>query len=100
MGDTDREEQYDLLTAALIGVAIGAAAALLVTAAVPRRPPPHPTRRALRRGGKAAVAAPAAASRQIGEYLDSAREAIADTVESELKDLRRSIRRQRRRLGV
>ena len=103
----DREEQYDLLTAALIGVAVGAGAALLITAAVPRRPPPHPLRKALgrggkmvRRGGRVAVAAPAAVSAQVGEYLESAREAIADTVESELKDLRRSIRRQRRRLGL
>ena len=36
----------------------------------------------------------------IRDYADSAREAIADTVEEELRDLRKAIRRQRRRLGV
>jgi hypothetical protein len=36
----------------------------------------------------------------IGEYLASAREAIEDVVEQELKDLRKAIRRQRKRLGV
>jgi hypothetical protein len=36
----------------------------------------------------------------VGEYLASAREAIDDTVSRELKDLRRAIRRQRKRLGV
>jgi gas vesicle protein len=102
----DREEQYDLLTAALLGVAVGAAAALLVNAAIPRRDV-HPLRQAVRRGGKmarrsgrAVVAAPEAVRGQLGEYLKTAREAIADTVESELKDLRRSIRRQRRRVGL
>ena len=103
---TEREEQYDLLTAALLGVAVGAAAALLVSAAMPRREV-HPVRRALRqgsriavRGGRAAMAAPEAVREQLGEYLSTAREAIADTVESELKDLRRAIRRRRRRLGL
>jgi hypothetical protein len=37
---------------------------------------------------------------EIGDALDSAREAVADVVESELKDLRKAIRRQRKRLGV
>jgi hypothetical protein len=38
--------------------------------------------------------------RSVAEYAGSAREAIDDAVESELKDLRRSIRRQRKRFGV
>lgn len=37
---------------------------------------------------------------QLGDYLASARDAIDDTVSSELKDLRKAIRRQRKRLGV
>jgi hypothetical protein len=37
---------------------------------------------------------------EIGDALDSAREAVADVVESELRDLRKAIRRQRKRLGV
>ena len=36
---------------------------------------------------------------EIGDALDSAREAVADVVESELRDLRKAIRRQRTRLG-
>ena len=103
--DMDRDEQYDLLTAALIGVAVGAGTALLISAFVPE---PRPgVQRAMRRGrklaargGKAALVAPAAAQKQLGAYLESAREAIADTVEAELKDLRRAIRRRRRRLGL
>jgi len=36
----------------------------------------------------------------MSEYLGRAREAIDDAVESELKDLRRAVRRQRKRLGI
>lgn len=36
----------------------------------------------------------------LGEFMEEARERIADTVESELKDLRKAIKRQRRKLGV
>jgi hypothetical protein len=36
----------------------------------------------------------------IGQYLASARDTIEDVVEQELKDLRKAIRRQRKRLGV
>jgi hypothetical protein len=36
----------------------------------------------------------------IGQYLAAARDAIEDVVEQELKDLRKAIRRQRKRLGV
>jgi len=103
--DMDRDEQYDLLTAALIGVAVGAGTALLLSALVPERP--TGVQRAMRRsrklaarGGRAALAAPEAAREQLGAYLESAREAIADTVEAELKDLRRAIRRRRRRIGL
>jgi hypothetical protein len=39
-------------------------------------------------------------SEQLGDYLRSARETIDDTVSHELRDLRRAIRRQRKRLGV
>jgi hypothetical protein len=37
---------------------------------------------------------------QIGDYMGRAREAIDDAVASELRDLRRSLRRQRKRLGI
>ena len=37
---------------------------------------------------------------QVSDYVGHAREAIDDAVESELRDLRRAIKRQRKRLGV
>ncbi|MDQ3697642.1 MAG: hypothetical protein M3373_06410, partial [Gemmatimonadota bacterium] len=37
---------------------------------------------------------------QVGDYLSAAREAINDTVSEELRDLRKSIRRQRKRIGL
>ena len=104
--DMDRDEQYDLLTAALIGVAVGAGTALLLSALVPERPRPTRMQRAMKQGRKLAGRGgsgrvlPAAAREQIGAYLEGAREAITDTVESELKDLRRALRRRRRRLGL
>jgi hypothetical protein len=38
--------------------------------------------------------------RNVSDYVEGAREAIDDVVGTELNDLRRSIRRQRKRLGV
>lgn len=103
----DREAQYDLLTAALLGVAVGAGAALLLSAGL-SRPQPSPMRKALTRGrqlskrGRSRMRglSPAVVRDQVGDYLEAAREAVADTVEAELKDLRRSVRRQRKRLGL
>jgi rRNA-processing protein FCF1 len=37
---------------------------------------------------------------EVGDYLSTVREAINDTVVGELKDLRRAIRRQRKRVGL
>ncbi|HEY9449111.1 MAG TPA: hypothetical protein VIQ60_05130, partial [Gemmatimonadaceae bacterium] len=36
----------------------------------------------------------------LGEYISAARETIDDAVSRELKDLRKAIRRRRKRLGV
>jgi len=36
----------------------------------------------------------------VREYVDEAREAINDVVRSEMTDLRKSIRRQRKRIGI
>lgn len=105
----DRDTQYDLLTAALLGAAIGAGAALLLGAAIPSQAERHPVRYAVRRGQKWArkkgaamgdVLDPAALRDQVQDYMESARDTVSDAVESELKDLRRSIRRQRKRLGL
>jgi hypothetical protein len=37
---------------------------------------------------------------EIGDAIEAARDVVAETVESELRDLRKAIRRQRKRLGV
>lgn len=126
----DREEQYDLLTAALIGVAVGVGATLLLRSG-PSGRPVSPMLRAAgqgarwagHRGARGARWAGARAAEgadwardqaedlwdrvpvdevqeRLGDYLESARSAIADTVESELRDLRKSIRRQRKKLGL
>ncbi|MGH7618148.1 MAG: hypothetical protein ACREPM_13040 [Gemmatimonadaceae bacterium] len=39
-------------------------------------------------------------SEHVSDYVGRARDAIDDAVESELKDLRRTVRRQRHRLGI
>jgi gas vesicle protein len=119
-----RDQQYDLLTAALLGAMIGAGAALLVRRGPTGRRPLTPLARAA--GGAAVGAAKWAGTRgrrgarwaakrggdvwdrvpvdavreEIGDAIDAAREKVADVVESELRDLRKAIRRQRKRLGV
>lgn len=57
---------------------------------------------AARRGGQVLDRLPSAEEirEQLGDYLETAREAIDDVVSRELKDLRKAIRRQRKRLGV
>lgn len=119
-----RDHEYDLLTAALLGAAIGAGAALLLRRGPSGRRPLTPI--ALAAGGAAKDAARWAGKRgrrgarwaakrgsemwdrvpvdavreEIGDAVQAAREAVADTVESELRDLRKAIRRQRKRLGL
>ena len=119
-----RDQQYDLLTAALLGALIGAGAALLVRRGPSGRRPLSPLARAAggaalvasrwtrkhgrrgarwaaKRGGELWERVPVNAVREeLGDALDSARERVADVVESELRDLRKAIRRQRKRLGV
>jgi hypothetical protein len=126
-GAEGREEQYDLLTAAILGAAIGAGATLLVRAMTPRRKRVRlpaaiammggrelasgakTARKAGRRGSEwvreqaesvADGLAPRKLERQLHRYLRNARRTIDDTVASELHDLRRALRRQRRRLGL
>ena len=121
---SDRDQQYDLLTAAVLGAMIGAGAALMLRRGPSGRRPISPMARA---AGDAAVGAARWANRrgrrgvrwaaergselwdrvpvdavreEIGDALEAAREAVADVVESELRDLRKAIRKQRKRLGV
>jgi gas vesicle protein len=119
-----RDQQYDLLTAAVLGAVIGAGAALLLRQGPGGRRPISPIARmaggaaadaarwagkssrrgaqwAAKRGGEVWDRVPVDAVRdELGDALDTAREAVADVVESELRDLRKAIRRQRKRLGV
>ena len=114
-------DEYDLLTALLMGVAVGSLVTLLF-----RRGPSgrRPAGTALRLAGSGAAAAGRYGARgarwaadrgaglverlpetadvvdEVGDYLSTVREAINDTVVGELKDLRRAIRRQRKRVGL
>jgi hypothetical protein len=138
----ERENQFDLLTAALIGVAIGAGVTLMVRRGPSGQRPLRPLLRVAGKGariageagldgarwaGERAVqgakwAGPRAASgmryaadrgeelidripmddiqEQVREYVDSARDAINDVVKNELNDLRKAVRRQRKRIGI
>ena len=123
----DREaadEQYDLLTAALIGVAIGVGTTLLVRRGPSGHRPVSPMLRSAAKGAKwAGLGAARLGARgaswardtgsdlweriprdeirdHVRDYLGKAQEAIDDVVENELHDLRRALRRQRKRLGI
>lgn len=151
--DEDREQQFDLLTAALLGAAVGAAVTLLFRMGPSGRRPIGPVIGAAGRGARWAGlaglegarwagerAAPGArwaadhgregakwaakrtargyhAARERGaelvddlplddvadsvrEYVDTAREAINDVVREEMSDLRKAVRRQRKRIGI
>jgi len=111
---TDKNVQYDLLTAALIGAAVGVSATLLLRGGSPKtRRAFEPALRAARRVGTKS----ARWARERGEalwdrvprddiadtlrsYTESAREAIDRAVESELRGLQKQLRRQRRRLHL
>jgi len=80
-----RNRNAQIATAALLGAAIGAGLVYAMSRSSRGRPF-GPMIGRLRRN--------------VADYVGTAREAIDDAVESELKDLRRSIRRQRKRLGV
>lgn len=80
-----RRYSAELLTAAIVGAAVGAGLVYLMSE---------------RRGGRSLQPMVRRLRRNLADYVGSAREAIDDAVSSELKDLRRSIRRQRKRFGV
>ena len=151
--DDEREQQYDLLTAALIGAAVGAGITLLLRRGPSGRRPVGQLGRYAGRGaalaglaglegakwaggrglegarwagGRAAEGARWAAPRarrgfrtavergedmidripvgdvveQVRDYVDTARDAINDVVKDELNDLRKAVRRQRKRIGI
>ena len=151
--DEEREQQYDLLTAALIGAAVGAGITLLLRRGPSGRRPVGPLARYAGRGAaiaglaglegakwaggrgvdgarwageRAAEGARWAAPRakrgfnsavergedlidripvddvveQVRDYVDTARDAINNVVKDELTDLRKAVRRQRKRIGI
>jgi hypothetical protein len=111
-----REAQYDLLTAALLGLAIGAGTTLLFRAGPSGRRPISPAwgvaKKGARMAGRGARVAwghgvdaweripREAIEEKMHDYFDAARDQIDGFVESELKDLRRAIRRRRKKLGI
>lgn len=138
----EREQQFDLLTAALLGAAVGAVITLIFRTGPSGRRPIAPMLSATGKGAKWAAlaglegarwagdrAAPGARwaaertargyraardrteelaeaipvddiAESVREYVDGAREAINDVVRSEMNDLRKSVRRQRKRIGI
>ncbi|MEO5590243.1 MAG: hypothetical protein ABIS03_11705 [Gemmatimonadaceae bacterium] len=149
----EREQQFDLLTAALLGAAVGAAVTLIFRTGPGGRRPIGPVLSATGRGAKWAALAGLEGARWAGdqaspgarwmadkgrdgarwagersasglraardrgeglidaiplddigdsvrEYVDGAREAINDVVRAEMNDLRKSVRRQRKRIGI
>ena len=118
--DTSREEQYDLLTAALIGLFIGVGATAMLRRGPRGHRPITPIVRGAGRGamwaGKQGVrGARWAAERgedmwdripaeeiqeRMQEYMESARDSIGQVVEHEVRDLRKAIRRRRKQLGL
>jgi len=104
----DHEAEYDLLTAALIGATIGAGMTYLLRQGPGGRRPVSPIMKGIGRGARWAADRGSdlwdrvphkAIRREVSDYAERARDAIDDAVESELKQLRKSIRRQRKRLG-
>ncbi|MEO8879997.1 MAG: hypothetical protein ABI446_06325 [Gemmatimonadaceae bacterium] len=113
------DQQYDLLTAAVMGLVAGAGIAMLLHVRRKRTPRTLAREagamagaaagRAGRRGAKWAAGRGAAMwdkipfddiQDSIGEYVQNAREAIDETVSHEINDLRKAVKRQRKHLGI
>jgi hypothetical protein len=87
VGRARRRRNAEVVTAAIVGAAVGAGLVYLLSQRAGR-------------GSRALGPMMRRFRRNMAEYVGNAREVIDDAVESELKDLRRSIRRQRKRFGV
>jgi hypothetical protein len=108
---TGLDGNYDLLTAALLGVAIGVGTTLLLRRGPSGRRPiavgASGATLPLRLAGRSVAGVlreppsrRAAVERQVRSFLEAARERIDDAVESELRDFRGALKRQRKRLGL
>ena len=140
--EEEHEQQFDLLTAALLGAAVGAVVTLMFRSGPSGRRPIGPLLSATGKGAKWAALAGLEGARWAGdratpaarwagersakgyrvardrgeelvdsipvdemadsvrEYVDGAREAINDVVRAEMNDLRKAVRRQRKRIGI
>ena len=118
--DEISRDEYDLLTAALLGALVGAGMTMLFRKGPKGYRPVGPMMRATGRGLRTAGIASAKGARwlgdrgeelwdqvpreeivdRVGSYLETAREAIDDAVSHEVSDLRKAIRRRRRKLGL
>lgn len=108
MGAGARDAEYDLLTAALIGVAIGVGTTLLLRSGPAGASPAvllargagrmgrHALPRRRSRGEKMARLV----KRQVAGYAEAAREQVDELAAEELAALRRAIRRRRKQLGL
>ncbi len=99
-----------------MGLAIGAGTTLLLRRGPSGRRPIGPAWKAARAGARLAGRGARVAwdhgaeawdripreeiGEKVREYFDSARESIDEYVEHELQDLRKAIRRQRKKLGI
>jgi hypothetical protein len=109
--ETGLDGNYDLLTAALLGVAIGVGTTLLLRRGPSGRRPiaigASGATLPLRLAGRSMAGAfrdpptrREAVERQVRSFMHAARDRIDDAVESELRDLRGALKRQRKRLGL
>lgn len=138
----DRDQQLDLLTAALLGAAVGAGITMLFRRGPSGHRPVRPVLDMAGRGARIGGAAGLAGARwaggraaegarwaapyaergwqaardkggdlieripfddmteQVRDYVDNAREAINNVVSDELQDLRKAVRRQRKKIGI
>jgi hypothetical protein len=116
----DVRDEFDLLTAMVLGVAVGVGATLLLRRGPSGRRPAAVVARAAGKGARQAgeyglEGARWAAKRgadlvdrvpvdeigeELGSYLASARDAINEAVAEEVRDLRKAIRRKRKQIGV
>ncbi|HEU4565363.1 MAG TPA: hypothetical protein VFS05_11960 [Gemmatimonadaceae bacterium] len=105
-------EEYDLLIAMGLGLMVGVGVTLLLR----RGPKGRPATMMARAAGRGGLRGARWAARRgqelvdelpleqigdtLGDYITTAREAIDDTISRELKDLRKAVRRQRKRLRL
>jgi gas vesicle protein len=110
------DRQYDLLTAAMVGMVVGAGAALLLRRGPSGNRPIGPAWRYARKGAAMAGRGARAAwdmgvdawdrvpreeiAEHVRDYAENARDTIDEFVHSELKDLRRAIRNRRKKMGI